>query len=86
MRDHDEVPAFQRGEPALTSLDRQGQDGAAGNGDMLGGLSAGAGGRLGPDVATNEVATSSEGYQRRIAEEEGAIDAEPNNDGNISVM
>lgn len=34
-----------RGDP----IDRRTSDGAAGEGDMLGGLSTGAGGRLGPD-------------------------------------
>ena len=34
------------------ALDRTAQDGAAGAGDMLGGPSAGAGGRLGPDSST----------------------------------
>jgi hypothetical protein len=49
MDDRDEVPP-----PAPVGapppLDRQEQDGAAGAGDMLGGTSTGAGGRLGPDA------------------------------------
>ena len=49
MRDHDEVPRIEPPEAATTPLDRTEQDGAAGMGDMLGGMIAGAGGRLGPD-------------------------------------
>ncbi len=49
MRDHDEVPRIEPTDAATSPLDRTGQDGAAGMGDMLGGMSAGAGGRLGPD-------------------------------------
>ncbi len=54
LGDHDEVPAFRRNETVLTSLDRQGRDGATGAGDMSGGLSA-ADGRLGPDAGTKGV-------------------------------
>ena len=50
MRDHDDVPRVEPTDAAPSSLDRTGQDGAAGMGDMLGGMSAGAGGRLGPDI------------------------------------
>ena len=39
------LPEADRGDP----IDRRTSDGAAGIGDMLGGTSAGAGGRLGPD-------------------------------------
>ena len=35
-------------------IDRRGVDGAAGTGDMLGGLSTGAGGRLGPDHGVDQ--------------------------------
>ena len=35
-------------------IDRRGVDGAAGAGDMLGGLSTGAGGRLGPDQGVEQ--------------------------------
>ena len=54
MRDHDDLPRLEPDQAATAPLDRTGQDGLAGSGDMLGGMSAGAGGRLGPDVeATN---------------------------------
>jgi hypothetical protein len=50
MDDRDEVsPPAPVGAPP--PLDRQEQDGAAGAGDMLGGTSTGAGGRLGPDAS-----------------------------------
>ncbi len=51
MRDHDEVPQIEPTDAATSPLDRTEQDGAAGMGDMLGGMSTGAGGRLGPDDA-----------------------------------
>jgi len=45
---HDDTARNQDGIPS-GALDRTGQDGVAGAGDMLGGPTAGAGGRLGPD-------------------------------------
>ena len=39
-------------------IDRRTSDGAAGVGDMLGGLSTGAGGRLGPDQGIDRGVTS----------------------------
>ncbi len=54
LGDHDGVPAFRRNETVLTSLDRQGRDGATGAGNMAGGLGT-ADGRLGPDAETNGV-------------------------------
>ncbi len=49
MRDHDEVPRIEPADAASGPLDRTGQDGTPGAGDVLGGMSTGAGGRLGPD-------------------------------------
>ncbi len=40
---------FEALERRVTELERTGQDGAVGMGDMLGGPSTGAGGRFGPD-------------------------------------
>ena len=58
MRDDEENVEFQSADNPTMSRDRREQDGAAGVGDMLGGLSAGAGGRLGPDAAGVDQATS----------------------------
>ncbi len=49
MRDHDDVPSSEPTDAATAPLDRTGQGGPAGLEDMLGGMSAGAGDRLGPD-------------------------------------
>ncbi len=51
MRDHDQVPRIGPADAATDPLDRTGQDGAVGMGNMLGGLSTGAEDRLGPDDA-----------------------------------
>lgn len=57
MRDDEENVDFQLADNPAMSRDRREQDGAAGVGDMLGGLSTGAGGRLGPDAAGDDQAT-----------------------------
>lgn len=49
MRDRDEMPRIEPADPATSPLDWTGHDGAAGMGDILSGMSTGAGGRLGPD-------------------------------------
>ena len=54
-------------------LDREGRDGVAGRGDMLGGTSTGAGGRLGPDAAEDREGQAS-ANQHSFAGEEAATD------------
>ncbi len=75
MRDYDEVPWIELPDAATSPLDRTGQDGAAGMGDMLGGLSTGAGGRLGPDAA--DVTPPMSANQHSFADVELPIDADP---------
>ncbi len=75
MRDHDDVPRIDPDDVATAPLDRTGQDGAAGMGDMLGGLSTGAGGRLGPDDV--ETTRPMPANQHSFADVELPGDADP---------
>ena len=74
MRDHDEVPRIEPTDAVPSPLDRIGQDGAAGTGDMLGGMSTGAGGRLGPDAA--DVTPPMPANQHSFADVELPIDSD----------
>ena len=65
-------------EAARGMIDRRGRDGLAGQGDMLGGLSAGVGDRLGPDADADERPSAN---QHSFAGEEPAIDAARNYHG-----
>ncbi len=74
MRDHDEVPQIVPADAATDPLDRTGQHGATGMGDMLGGMSAGAGDRLGPDDA--DVTPPMPANQHSFADVELPIDTD----------
>jgi hypothetical protein len=63
-------------------LDRRGRDGAAGAGDLLGGLGAGAGDRLGPDSAPERDAAENQNQnQHSFADVEAATDGARNYHG-----
>ena len=67
--------------PAADPLDRRSRDGDAGAGDMLGGLGAGAGDRLGPDFDEEDDRRAMRGNQHSFADEEFQIDAGVNYHG-----
>ncbi len=75
MLDHDDVPPSEPTDAATAPLDRTGQDGLAGLGDMLGGMSAGAGGRLGPD--DSDTTPGMPPNQHSFADVELPVDADP---------
>ncbi len=72
MGDHDDVPRIEPDHAAAGPLDRTAQGGLAGAGDMLGGMSAGAGGRLGPD---DEATPSMPANQHSFADVDLPVDA-----------
>lgn len=63
------------------AIDRRGRDGDASASEMLGGLGAGAGDRLGPDLDDEDDLRAVAGNQHSFAAEEFQIDAGTNYHG-----
>jgi hypothetical protein len=74
MAERDRDPLLDVDDPRGTPPERRGRDGEAGTGDMLGGLGAGAGDRLGPNLDEDDPEARPSANQHSFAGEEFATD------------